>query len=99
MKEQITEKVCEEQVKPMPVEIQLDCALQKYERLKTAVQDLLCELRIDSYSLKFMANGYSPDYPGAETIDKTIPDKSHTYFCCKVQLSKIVAQKLLIILR
>lgn len=61
----------------------------KHEPLKTAVEDLLCELRIDPTCLRIMARGYSPDYSGV-----TIPDNwvnPHP----KVQLSKIVAEKLL----
>lgn len=65
---------------------------KSYNQLLTAVQDLLMELRIDSTCLEVMANGYSPDYPGA-------PDKQESDNWgnphCKVQLSKVVAQKLL----
>lgn len=64
----------------------------KYEQLKVAVQDLLCELRIDEKCLGVMANGYSPDYPGA--VDLAFGDVWKNPRC-KVQLSAIVAQKLI----
>ena len=65
--------------------------MKDYAALQNAVFDLLCELRIDQRSLETMANGYSPDYPGA--IDLAEGDEwKNTH--CKVQLSKIVAQKL-----
>ena len=63
-----------------------------YEALKVAVQDLLCELRIDEKCLQVMANGYSPDYPGAP--DCAVDEKWENP-CCKVQLSRVVAQKLI----
>jgi hypothetical protein len=56
--------------------------------LLTAVQDLLCELRINPDELQAMAAGFSPDYPGQEyaTAD---------HARCRVQLSKTTAKKLL----
>lgn len=57
--------------------------------LLTAVQDLLCELRIDERALKVMAKGYSPDYPGA------IVEEGWSNPHCKIQLSRVVAQKLI----
>jgi hypothetical protein len=63
-----------------------------YEQLDNAVKDLLSELRIDEKSLEVMANGYSPDYPGA--VDLAEGEK-WTNPHCKVQLSRVVAQKLL----
>ena len=60
----------------------------KYEQLKIAVQDLLCELRIGPYGLEAMAKGYSPDYPGYEHL--CLDSKTS-----KVLISKIVAQKLI----
>lgn len=63
-----------------------------YEQLKTAVQDLLCELRIDPTCLKIMAHGYAPDYPGWP--DGAKPKDWENPFC-KVQLSRVVAQKLI----
>ena len=63
-----------------------------YEQLDNAVKDLLSELRIDEKSLEVMANGYSPDYPGA--VDLAEGEK-WTNPHCKVQLSKVVAQKLI----
>jgi len=70
----------------------------KYEQLRVAVQDLLSELRIDEGCLRVMALGYSPDYPGGtakELMDnlKKISLWKDSY--CKVQLSKVVAQKLI----
>lgn len=67
-----------------------------YDQLDNAVKDLLSELRIDKKSLKIMADGYSPDYPGAVTLaDGEEWVNPH----CKVQLSAIVAHKLLISLK
>lgn len=60
----------------------------KLVQLQVAVQDLLCELRIDETALKFMSRGYSPDYPGV------LGKREHSSFP-KVQLSAIVAQKLI----
>jgi hypothetical protein len=57
----------------------------------TAIEDLLSELRIDEISLGVMANGYSPDYPGA--VDLRV-DEKWTNPLVKVQLSQVVAQKL-----
>lgn len=64
----------------------------KFEPLKTAVEDLLCELRIDPTCLRIMARGYSPDYPGGP-----IPRQDENWVNPnpKVQLSKVVADKLL----
>jgi len=62
--------------------------MEKYEQLKVAVQDLLAELRIDETCLELMAKGYSPDYPGVESSLECNPH-------CKIQLSQIVARKLL----
>lgn len=59
------------------------------EALKVAVEDLLTELRIDEISLNAMAEGYSPDYPGSPLGDGKWDNPY-----CKVQLSKVVAQKL-----
>lgn len=64
----------------------------RYDQLKVAVQDLLCELRIDEKCLQVMANGYSPDYPGAPdcyTGEEWENPK------CKVQISQVVASKLI----
>lgn len=63
----------------------------EYERLVTAVQDLLSELRIDEKCLEVMANGYSPDYLGAVEPGTT----NWKYSPCKVQLSLVVARKLI----
>ena len=60
----------------------------KYEQLKVAVQDLLCELRIGPHGLMAMAEGYSPDYPGYKY---PCLDTKHS----KVLISKVVAQKLI----
>lgn len=62
---------------------------KKYTQLDNAVKDLLTELRIDETSLKTMAKGYSPDYAG------TIDDKEWINPYCRVQLSSVVAQKLI----
>ena len=64
----------------------------RYEKLRVAVQDLLSELRIDEECLKVMAKGYSPDYPGSIRQDLL---KSWVNPYCKVQLSSVVAQKLI----
>lgn len=64
----------------------------KHEPLKTAVEDLLCELRIDPTCLRVMARGYSPDYSGAPIPS---PDSKWVNPNPKVQLSKVVAEKLL----
>ncbi len=66
----------------------------KYEQLKTAVQDLLLELRIDPSCLEAMARWYSPDYAGAYpvAIDPRIANWKNPH--CKVQLSQVVAMKL-----
>ena len=65
----------------------------KFEPLKTAVEDLLCELRIDPTCLRIMAMGYSPDYSGAPFV--TPPNEKWVNPNPKVQLSKVVAEKLL----
>jgi len=57
----------------------------------TAIEDLLSELRIDEKSLSIMANGYSPDYPGA--VDLATNEK-WTNPHVKVQISQVVAGKL-----
>lgn len=63
-----------------------------YEQLDNAVKDLLSELRIDEKCLKVMANGYSPDYPGAMGLKE---GERWVNPHCKIQLSSVVAQKLL----
>lgn len=66
-----------------------------YTQLHNAVCDLLAELRIDEQCLMVMADGYSPDYPGGKLNSRfrfIEPGKSP---CCKVQLSKVVARKLI----
>ncbi len=70
--------------------------------LKTAVEDLLCELRIDPTCLRIMAAGYSPDYSGVPIPpieEGDPPNIEHGEKWVnphpKVQLSKIVAGKLL----
>jgi len=70
--------------------------MRDYDQLHTAVCDLLAELRIDEPCLGVMAKGYSPDYPGVvfECPFKEAPSLPPT-ICCKVQLSKVVAQKLI----
>ena len=50
-----------------------DSETLEYDVLKNAVHDLLCELRIDEKCLEVMANGYSPDYPGA--VDLKVGEK------------------------
>ena len=55
------------------------------DQSKVAVQDLLAELRIPPATLKLMAKGYSPDYPGM-----ALPESY-----CKIQLSAVVATKLI----
>ena len=64
----------------------------KFVQLRVAVQDLLCELRIDGVCLEVMARGYSPDYPGAVGTYKDGVWKNPS---CKMQLSRVVAQKLI----
>jgi len=61
----------------------------KYFALLTAMQDLLCELRIDQKCLEMMAQGYSPDHLGMITDDEW--KNPH----CKIQLSKVIAQGLI----
>ena len=65
----------------------------KFQQLCVAVQDLLCELRIDEVCLKLMAEGYSPDYPGPGL--PCAPGVGWENPHCKVQLSEVVAQKLI----
>lgn len=60
--------------------------MNEYKQLLTAVQDLLCELRINPDELNIMAKGVSPNYPGSAIEDST----------CKVQISKKVAGKLVL---
>jgi len=62
----------------------------KYEQLRVATQDLLCELNIRPSFLRLMAKGYSPSYPGTPETEKWEVYPSH-----KVQLSQVVANKLL----
>ena len=65
---------------------------KNYKELDNAVKDFLCELRIDGKCLEIMAKGYSPDYPGAiNANDRLNWENPH----CKIQLSKVVAGKLL----
>jgi hypothetical protein len=66
----------------------------EYAQLKVAVQDLLSELRIDPRCLQIMAEGYSPDYPGSSTWNDEF-EGTWTNPHCKVQLSQVVAQKLI----
>ncbi len=74
------------------IEYTHDELVSKYISLFNAVYDLLSELRIDEKCLEVMANGYSPDYPGA--VDLKVDEKwSNPY--CKVQLSKVVSKKLI----
>jgi len=65
---------------------------ENFVALDNAVKDLLEELRIDEKSLEIMANGYSPDYPGAVQLAEG-EEWKNPY--CKIQLSRVVAQKLL----
>lgn len=58
------------------------------EMLRTAVFDLLSELRITPFDLSIMAKGKSPDYPGV------LRDDNQHESNCKVQLSMVVASKL-----
>jgi len=60
--------------------------------LAVAVQDLLCELRVDRKCLEIMANGYSPDYPG---VPDCRVDEEWENPHPKVQISAVTAQKLL----
>lgn len=62
--------------------------MKDYDGLQNAVFDLLSELRIDEKCLRTMANGYSPDYPGVTDVVESNPN-------CKIQLSQVVAAKLL----
>ena len=64
---------------------------ESYSVLKTAVEDLLCELRIDPASLDMMAIGVSPNYSG---IPDRMKPEGWTNPFCKVQLSSVVALKL-----
>jgi len=65
---------------------------KNYVALDNAVKDLLSELRIDEKCLRVMAKGKSPDYAGA--IDLANNEKWENPHC-KVQLSNVVAEKLL----
>lgn len=65
---------------------------QRAEQFQVAIQDLLSELRIDATCLVVMAKGYSPDYPGAVDWPAGDPRWKNPY--CRVQLSKVVAEKL-----
>ena len=56
----------------------------KYNQLKIAVQDLLCELRIDEKCLATMSNGYAPDYPGAVDCRE---DEGWKNPHCKIQIA------------
>ena len=75
------------------VEVKTEAAVmrERYIALRTALCDLLCELRITPASLRVMSHGFSPDYPGAtdpgsgKSVNGTYP---------KVQLSAVVAKKL-----
>ena len=72
----------------------------RYTQLLTAVQDLLCELRIDEWELHLISKGYSPDYPGPIAADSSRctwhnPHRERVASGCKVQLSKVVASKLI----
>ena len=69
-------------------------ALKKGDQLQNAVCDLLSELRIDERCLMVMADGYSPDYPGGKWNRCFRFDESGQSPQCKVQLSKVVATKL-----
>lgn len=68
-------------------------AIAQRNRLRVAVQDLLSELRIDEVCLEVMANGYSPDYPGGRKLTKENLAWENPH--CKIQISKVVAQKLI----
>ena len=63
--------------------------MKDYDALQNAVFDLLSELRIDGECLEIMSKGYSPDYPGVKTSETW----KNPY--CKVQISRVVAEKLL----
>ncbi len=65
-----------------------------HEMLKSAVRDLLCELRIDPQALEVMARGYSPDHPSVRA-DMVPADPNCQRRYCKVQLSQVVARQLL----
>jgi len=68
-----------------------------YVQLLNAVQDMLSELGITEVGLTCMADGYSPNYPGKIAVDikgcEKIIDMEDMNN--KVQLSKVVAQKLI----
>lgn len=57
----------------------------KIKQLETVIQDILTELRISPKELVSMSNGYSPDYLG---------NRSN----CKIQLSQVLALKLVEVL-
>ena len=64
---------------------------EKHEQLQASIQDLLCELGICTASLKIMASGYSPYYPGCPDVGVERDADLHP----RVQISKVVAQKLI----
>jgi hypothetical protein len=66
--------------------------MKDFDALQNAVFDLLSELRIDQKSLEVMANGYAPDYPGAIDVSES---SGWTNPYCKVQISQVVANKLM----
>ena len=63
--------------------------MKNFDQLRVAIQDLLTELRVDPSDLHAMAEGYSPDYPGGPNGE--LPSMSR----CKVQISMVVANKLI----
>ena len=72
-------------------------SVDKYEQLKTAVQDLLSELRIGPIDLTLMSDGFSPDYPGATQYFVSVKNRDVLYkgSTCKIQISQVVARKLI----
>jgi len=75
----------------------------KHKELKVAVEDLLLELRIGPAELRIMSHGYSPDYPGMiqdentgePVLDNLLNGHSKRRTYSKVQLSQVVAKKLI----
>jgi len=74
----------------------------KHKELKVAVEDLLLELRIGPAELRIMSHGYSPDYPGmiqdkntGEPVLDNLNGHSKRRTYSKVQLSQVVAKKLI----
>lgn len=63
--------------------------MKDFDQLQVAVQDLLTELRVEPSDLHAMAEGYSPDYPGGPNGE--LPSGSR----CKIQISMVVANKLI----